>query len=70
MDTTRWSESKMISLQTSPGYQPDKELVGPVSTTDVVVSGRSCQALLDTGSQVTTITDDFILSHPELKQQF
>ena len=40
-----------------------------MTTTDVAVAGRSCKALLDTGSQVTTITDEFVSTHPQLQFQ-
>ncbi|KAF7650305.1 hypothetical protein LDENG_00127870 [Lucifuga dentata] len=33
------------------------------------VNGISCKALIDSGSQVTTITDEFWCSHPELSKQ-
>ncbi len=46
-----------------------KELIGPMMTTKVTVSGQECEVLLDTGSQVTTITEDFVASHPLLKHQ-
>ena len=58
-----------ISHQTTSECQPDERLVGPVNTTKVVVSGSNCQALLDTGLQVTTIADDFIMTHLELWRQ-
>ena len=38
-----------------------------MNTTKVVVSGSNCQALLDTGLQVTTIADDFIMTHLQVK---
>ncbi len=56
--------------QTNPDPHPqDERLVGPMTTTDVAVAGRSCKALLDTGSQVTTITDEFVSTHPQLQFQ-
>ncbi|KAL1271694.1 hypothetical protein QQF64_030710 [Cirrhinus molitorella] len=36
-----------------------KGLVGPASTVDVKLNGRVCQALLDTGSQVTIVFDSW-----------
>ena len=69
------------SYQCSPHTQPqckdyDSELmtlnaglIGPVNSTQVSVCGLECSALLDTGSQVTTISSEFVQSHPKLKAQ-
>ena len=38
------------------------KLVGDRNVTSIVFGGRSCRALLDTGSQVTTVTEDFVQS--------
>ena len=47
----------------------EQQLVGPVLSTEVVVSGEKCRVLLDTGSQVTTITDEYVAQHPVLRLQ-
>ena len=53
--------------------QPDEdhngELVGPISDVEIMVSGKRCPVLLDTGSQVSTITDEYVASHPRLREQ-
>ena len=57
-------------MQTNQEHQSNTDgLVGPVNITKVTISGRKCKALLDTGSQVTTITDEFVSAHPTLKLQ-
>ena len=38
-------------------------LVGPACETEAMVNGVMCQALMDSGSQVTTITRSFYLNH-------
>lgn len=47
----------------------DTPLIGPINEGQVQVNGMSCKALIDSGSQVTTITDEFWHSHPELCKQ-
>lgn len=44
----------------------DTPLVGPSNEGEVIVNGTQCQALIDSGSQVTTITDKFWKTHPQL----
>ena len=44
-------------------------LVGPLNEGQVEVNGARCKALIDSGSQVTTVTDVFWRSHPELCKQ-
>ena len=44
-------------------------LAGPVNSAEVKVSGILATSLLDTGSQVTTITDEFVRRHPTLREQ-
>ena len=44
-------------------------VAGPVNRAEIRVSGVLCTALLDTGSQVTTVTDEFVVKHPCLRQQ-
>ena len=44
-------------------------LAGPVNQAEICFSGVLCAALLDTGSQVTTVTDEFVMKHPQLRQQ-
>ena len=67
---------EQTSIIASQGTEPNREqkpaeehLVGPVSTTRVTVSGQTCQALLDTGSQVTTVTDEYMSTHPTLQDK-
>ena len=42
---------------------------GPINLARVKVSGVLATSLLDTGSQVTTVTDEFVKRHPTLSQQ-
>ena len=68
--TGSMSNSKLglVSVHTSLESQREEEhLVGPVSTAVIKVLGRCCQAVLDTWSQVTTVTDEFVSSHLELR---
>ena len=44
-------------------------LAGPVNRTEVRISGVLATSLLDTGSQVTTITEEFVSRHPKLSLQ-
>ena len=72
----------MVSSQTtelsdaSSSYQPTSNsdvpvgLVGESPTTTVILDGVKCKALLDTGSQVTCVSNEFYrthLSHRQLK---
>ena len=43
------------------------KLIGPVNSTPINVCGWECSALLDTGSQVTTISSEFVKAHPILR---
>ncbi len=47
----------------------DTPLVGPCNEGLVEVNGEMCKALIDSGSQVTTITDEFWRRHPVLCTQ-
>ena len=49
--------------------KPEESLIGPVSDVEVTDSGRKGTVLLDTGSQVSTITDEFVAKHPLLRSQ-
>jgi len=42
---------------------------GTANEVFVRVNGQVCLSLVDTGSAVTTITEDFVHSHPELRHQ-
>ena len=44
-------------------------LAGPVNRTEVRISGVLATSLLDTGSQVTTITEEFVSRLPKLSLQ-
>ncbi|KAL6470581.1 hypothetical protein MHYP_G00217000 [Metynnis hypsauchen] len=44
-------------------------LIGPTNEGEVIVNGIKCKALIDSGSQVTTITEEFWRRHPELRSQ-
>lgn len=44
-------------------------LVGPRNEGEVEVEGMRCRALIDSGSQVTSITRSYWLNHPTLKEQ-
>ena len=48
---------------------PSSELIGPVNSMNIVVCNEPCNAILDTGSQVTTITADYVRHHPTLQKQ-
>lgn len=47
----------------------DTPLVGPCNEGVIGVNGEMCKALIDSGSQVTTITDEFWRQHPLLCTQ-
>lgn len=44
-------------------------LVGPRNEGEVDVNGMKCRALIDSGSQVTSITHSYWLNHPALREQ-
>ena len=44
-------------------------LVGPRNEGNVEVNGLECRALIDSGSQITSITHSYWQSHPVLKQK-
>ena len=44
-------------------------MAGPVNRVNLTLAGVVCPALLDTGSQGSTITSDFVESHPSLRGQ-
>lgn len=51
------------------GEEEGTPLVGPRNWGDVEVNGEMCRALIDSGSQITSITYEFWRKHPELCQQ-
>lgn len=53
----------------SSKQETTNELIGPINCTVISVCGRNCSALLDTGSQVTTISSYFVENHPILSKQ-
>lgn len=44
-------------------------LVGPRNEGDVEVNGKACRALIDSGSQITSITHNYWQSHPVLQKK-
>ena len=70
------SSKSQTSLQRDDSEQPavsteesHQQLVGPRNEDTVVVNGVSCSALIDTGSQITSVTDVFVSQHAELSCQ-
>lgn len=55
--------------ETGKSKPADTPLVGPCNEGVVEVDGEMCKALIDSGSQVTTITDEFWRRHPLLCTQ-
>ncbi len=51
------------------GEEKGTPLVGPRNEGDVEINGERCRALIDSGSQITSITYEFWRKHPELSQQ-
>lgn len=49
--------------------EEETPLVGPRNEGKVKVNGLECQALIDSGSQITSITHSYWQSHPVLKQK-
>ena len=43
-------------------------VIGPSNVDTVFVNGRPCQTLIDSGSQVTTVSASFVESHPTLSR--
>lgn len=43
--------------------------MGPRNEGDVEVNGKACKALIDSGSQITSITHNYWQSHPSLLKQ-
>ncbi|XP_063760148.1 uncharacterized protein LOC134878197 [Eleginops maclovinus] len=54
--------------ETSDGVK-GPPLVGPRNEGEVEVNGIKCRALIDSGSQVTTVTDTYWRNHPILREQ-
>ncbi|KAK5621753.1 hypothetical protein CRENBAI_017938 [Crenichthys baileyi] len=44
-------------------------LVGPTNEGEVEINGMKCRALIDSGSQITSITHSYWCSHPILQKQ-
>lgn len=44
-------------------------LVGPRNEGEVEVNGKACRALIDSGSQITSITHNYWQSHPALQKK-
>ncbi|XDV30355.1 hypothetical protein PO909_033290 [Leuciscus waleckii] len=55
--------------ETGRSKPADTLLIGPCNEGAVGVNGEMCKALIDSGSQVTTITDEFWRQHPLLCTQ-
>ena len=49
--------------------EEDPPLVGPRNEGEVEVNGMKCRALIDSGSQITSITHRYWRNHPTLKHQ-
>lgn len=43
--------------------------MGPRNKREVEVNGKACKALIDSGSQITSITHNYWQSHPALQKQ-
>lgn len=56
----------MKRIYTEGGETP---LVGPRNEGEVEVNGKACKALIDSGSQITSITHNYWQSHPALQKQ-
>lgn len=67
MGTHQGPQQEKVDMQAS--QEPATPLVGPLNEGQVEVNGTICGALIDSGSQVTTVTDVFWRSHPELCRQ-
>lgn len=54
-----------VDLDTSPQTIPSvlASLVGEANECNAYVDGKQCKALLDTGSQVTSISESFFKQH-------
>ena len=55
----------------NPPHDPNNEnfsVIGPSNVDTVLVNGRPCQTLIDPGSQVTTVSASFVISHPTLSR--
>ena len=60
------------SQQAPPTYQVDElpdhhQLIGPNNEDVIEIDGESYLALIDSGSQITTITEDLWRNHPKLQ---
>ena len=49
--------------------EEDTRLVGPRNEGEVEVNGLKCRALIDSGSQITSITHEYWCNHPILQKQ-
>lgn len=47
----------------------EEGLIGPINYATVSICGQQCKALLDTGSQVTMISADYVQRHPILSSR-
>lgn len=54
--------------KTGPGGEATR-LVGPRNEGEVEVNGMKCRALIDSGSQITSITHKYWRNHPILQEQ-
>ncbi|KAL7856578.1 hypothetical protein SRHO_G00154770 [Serrasalmus rhombeus] len=61
--------SPLYNYATNTKDRKDTPLVGPNNEGEVMVNGKACRALIDSGSQVTTITNTFWKTHPQLGLQ-
>ena len=49
--------------------EEETPLVGPRNLGNVEVNGKACRALIDSGSQITSLTHSYWQSHPVLKHK-
>ncbi|KAL0161439.1 hypothetical protein M9458_045164 [Cirrhinus mrigala] len=66
MGTQQGPHPPVKRIRTEGGETP---LVGPRNEGEVEVNGKACKALIDSGSQVTSITHNYWQSHPALQKK-
>ncbi|XP_057200295.1 retrovirus-related Pol polyprotein from transposon 297 [Triplophysa rosa] len=66
MGTQQGPHPPVKRIHTDRGETP---LVGPRNEGEVEVNGKACKALIDSGSQITSITHNYWQSHPALLKQ-
>ncbi|KAI2648630.1 Transposon Ty3-I Gag-Pol polyprotein [Labeo rohita] len=66
MGTQQGPHPSVKRISTEGGETP---LVGPRNEGEVEVNGKACKALIDSGSQITSITYNYWQSHPALQKK-